>query len=115
MADDWDRRDYIEGEYEVLEDRYIREEPGEHYVPRYDSYLHLNTQPPYATYIFLGLNIAAYLVMSLAGMIFGWSLNQQLLIFGAKENTLIAYGQSWRLFTAMFLHIGITHLFFNTS
>jgi membrane associated rhomboid family serine protease len=32
---------------------------------------------------------------------------------GAKVNQLITAGQYWRLFTAMFLHIGVMHLLFN--
>ena len=50
----------------------------------------------------------------MAGLIIGWDQNQQLLYFGAKVNELVAQGQYWRLFTAMFLHIGIMHLFFNS-
>jgi rhomboid protease GluP len=44
----------------------------------------------------------------------GGSTNTGVLIrMGAKVTPLIAAGQYWRLFTAMFLHIGLMHIFFN--
>lgn len=36
-----------------------------------------------------------------------------LIFFGAKVNELIVEGQTWRLFTAMFIHIGVFHLLVN--
>ncbi len=65
---------------------------------------------PRATYVLLGLLILVFLAMTAAG---GSEDPRVLVLFGAKVNSLIAAGQVWRLFTSMFLHIGLVHLFFN--
>ena len=64
------------------------------------------------TWLLLAINILVWLLMQLVG---GF-LNQDvdiLLRFGAMFGPLIATGEYWRLFTAMFLHANLIHLFFN--
>ncbi|MDP4126866.1 MAG: rhomboid family intramembrane serine protease [Bacillota bacterium] len=65
---------------------------------------------PLITYVFLGINLLVFLLMSLTG----GSTDQRVLIaFGAKVNSLIQAGEIWRFLTSMFIHIGILHLVFN--
>jgi len=79
---------------------------------------YLTITPPTWTRILLGINIAVFVAM----IIVGWTEYNTLRgpedirvldLFGAKVNEKIADGQVWRLFTAMFLHIGAIHLLFN--
>ena len=96
--------DFIEADYEVIgaEKRFKRPE------------FQIDMRPPYVTYSLLIINVAVWLLMTLTGLVFGINQSGQLLIFGAKVNEFIVRGQYWRLFTAMFLHVGIIHLFFNS-
>lgn len=66
---------------------------------------------PFLTYVLLGLIVIIWVLMELAG----GSQNSQVLVrFGANFGPLILDGETWRLFTSMFLHIGLAHLFFNS-
>ena len=65
---------------------------------------------PVVTYTLLAINVVVWLAMGLAG---GSEDPNVLLDFGAMFGPLIASGEYWRLFTAMFLHVGILHLAFN--
>lgn len=65
----------------------------------------------YVTYIIIFINLFIFLLMTLAG---GSTNANVLIFFGAKVNPLIDLGQYWRLLTANFIHIGFTHLLFNT-
>ena len=73
--------------------------------------LPLPVSKPFITYILLGIIIAIFVMMSVAG----GSTNPQVLVrYGANFGPLILDGETWRLFTSMFLHIGLAHLFFNS-
>lgn len=62
---------------------------------------------PTWTYIILAINVMAFL----ATLALGESL---MLGLGAKINAAIVDGQFWRLFTPMFLHLGLLHIGFNS-
>jgi rhomboid protease GluP len=66
---------------------------------------------PVFTFVLLAANVLVFLAMTAAG---GSTDTSVLIQFGAKDNVLVAEGQLWRLFTSMFLHIGVMHLAFNS-
>jgi len=79
--------------------------------PPPDPYLPLPVSNPFFTYILLGLIVIVWLLMEF----FGGSTNSAVLVqFGANYGPYILLrGEYWRLFTSMFLHIGLAHLGFN--
>jgi rhomboid protease GluP len=78
--------------------------------PRTVSYA-LPLHRPVVTWILLAAILVVFGLETLAG----GSTNTEVLVrLGAKVTPLIVAGEYWRLFTAMFLHIGVFHLFFNS-
>lgn len=79
------------------------------FAPR-PAYFSVPVHRPVVTYILLGLIVLAFGAETLAG---GSAQTDVLIKLGAKYSPLIVAGEYWRLFTAMFLHIGWMHLAFN--
>lgn len=65
----------------------------------------------FVTYSLIIINLTVFLLMTFAG---GTTNYKILILFGAKVNALIDNGQYWRLISSVFIHIGFTHLLFNT-
>ena len=79
--------------------------------PPRTSRLRIPLSNAFITYILLGVIVVVWILMELAG---GSTDSQVLVRFGANFGPLILEGQTWRLFTSMFLHIGLLHLAFNS-
>jgi rhomboid protease GluP len=64
----------------------------------------------WATYVFLGIITVVFLAQLAGSQFLGGDIVGAL---GEKDNLLIAQGEYWRLFTAIFLHANILHFAFN--
>jgi rhomboid protease GluP len=73
---------------------------------------------PYVTYALIAINVLMFLLLEFHGYLLtgglGGSTNLfQLIRFGAHYQPLIKGGEYYRLFSSLFLHIGVMHLLFN--
>ena len=69
-------------------------------------------QAPITT-VLVGMNIAVFLAMALAGVSWSQPTTQQLLKWGANFGPLSLGTQPWRMLSSNYLHIGILHILFN--
>lgn len=70
-----------------------------------------NMKKPIVTYILMGLCIIVFILMYILGK--GSTNIETLINFGALNKYYVIFGDYYRLFTSMFIHIGIIHLAFN--
>jgi len=67
----------------------------------------------FVTPILININILIFIAMIISGVHFLMPDIQSLVDWGANFRPLTLEGQWWRLFSAMFLHIGVFHLLLN--
>jgi membrane associated rhomboid family serine protease/Tfp pilus assembly protein PilF len=65
------------------------------------------------TQVFFGICVAVFIAMALAKGSLDDPTSQELIRWGANAGPLTLGGQWWRLFTCLFVHIGIIHIAFN--
>jgi membrane associated rhomboid family serine protease len=82
-------------------------------VTTFRSLLAESTPRFFVTPIILALNVAIFGAMVLSGVSLVSPQLEHLLDWGASFGPLILSGEWWRLFSAMFVHIGILHLALN--
>jgi rhomboid protease GluP len=63
-----------------------------------------------ATYVLVGINCAVFVAMVLSGVSLLSPNTDQLVLWGADFGGYVLQGQSWRLVSATFVHVGIIHL-----
>ncbi len=87
------------------------EDEREMLVPPPRAAVTLPLARPKVVYWLLGLILMAFLIETVAG---GSTRTAVLVALGAQVNLLVWQGEAWRLLTAMFLHIGVMHVMFNS-
>src|SRR5579859_1347050 len=72
----------------------------------------LSQNPRFVTNIIIAINVLIYIILAFLSR--SLDISQDLLVTaGAQVNLLVAQGQVWRIFTAMFLHFSILHIGLN--
>ncbi len=69
----------------------------------------MNPRPPIGTWAILGIYILVFLAFGLSN-----TSGSNLMRAGAQDGISVASGETWRLISSCFVHIGLMHLLFNS-
>jgi rhomboid protease GluP len=83
------------------------EQPPASPSPPPPGYIRIPLSQPIVTYILLSINAIIWLIVFLGDS------PSSLLQYGANTGVGVLRGETWRLFTSMFLHSRLDHFFFN--
>lgn len=75
--------------------------------------MHISSGSRYITVSLLAINILYFVIMAIAGVGIFEPSSEGLINWGANFSPYTLSGEWWRLFTSMFMHIGVIHLLFN--
>jgi rhomboid protease GluP len=70
-------------------------------------------EPMLVTGILIAINVLVYLAMVAHGVNWSWPTADQLLPWGANFGPYTLGGEPWRIFTCIFVHVGLVHLLVN--
>lgn len=73
----------------------------------------MSQNPRFVTNALIALNVLVYLVLAFLSQNVVDIGQDALVTMGGQVNVLVAQGEVWRIFTAMFLHAGIAHVGLN--
>jgi len=80
----------------------------------------MSQHPRFVTNILIAINVTIYVVLVVLSITIGSGLGQLgaidpniIVLAGGQVNSLVAQGQIWRIFTAMFLHFNLLHIGLN--